>query len=159
MSDNTDATSIESEDSAVIQGFREREKALKKELKEQEQAIRAKIEREAQAKALMPAGYEGLAGYFEQEVDGDLTSEAATAWLAAKGVAASPDNASTAEPQVDPAQELASVTDLGASVAAASNQTTVNPKLEKMAEIEKSMGSNPGNLAELTQRLAQTLEG
>lgn len=158
MSDNTDATSIESEDSDVIRGFRDREKALKKELKEQEQAIRAKIKRENDAKALMPKGYEGLAGYFEQEVDGELTAEAAAKWLAAKGVAASSDDSDPA-PQVNPAQELADVTDLGASVAAASNQTSANPVTEKMAEIEKEAGQSPGNLTELTERLASLLEG
>lgn len=157
MSDNTDVQGNQPEDSSVIEGFREREKALKKELKEQEQRIRAEIKREADANALMPDAFKGLAGYFAQEVEGELTAEAAAEWLASKGVAASPEPATPQ--QESPAEALAAVTDLGASVAAASDQSGANVFNEKLGEIEKAAGNAPGNLNGLTAQIAQALEG
>ena len=140
----------EQPDNAVIKALRDQVSKLEKEAKN----ARSQVEREYQAKDLMPAQYEGLTAYFVQETDGDVTPEAVNDWLAGRGLAVTPSEA-TQEEQPDTAQELAEVADLGSSVAAAASTTPTDTLNQSIQQInEKYAKAGPGSLTDLTAELA-----
>jgi hypothetical protein len=105
----------------------------------------------------MPEGYKGLASYFEKEVEGDLTAEAASKWLADRGIQASSNDGGEAEvKEPSKATELQSVTDLGSAVAAAASATPEDSFQKSITEKAQEL-RGPGNLPELTAHIAALL--
>ena len=111
--------------------------------------------RQVDSLELMPEGYKGLAGYFEQEVDGDLTADAAKEWLAARGIEASPEILPS-DKTPSRAEELEAVTDLSAAVAAASMEMAPPSVFDKVDErLASSKGA--GTLPEVTKMIEAAL--
>lgn len=159
MSDTAYTEGVQPDESSVIQELRAKLKLAERESRDAEQIARAKIKREQDASNLMPNGLKGLAGYFAQEVEGDLTAEAATEWLAARGITASlnPEDTDT-EPAATPAKALENVTDLGAAVAAAASGNLgndVRSKMEQITEGKHGAGHLPDISRELEALLSQ----
>lgn len=156
MDSNTDAEGNLPEESSVIKELRKKVADLERESRNAEAAARAKIERESKASQLMPEGYKGLAGYFEQEVDGDLTSEAAEQWLADRGITASLEPSTPDAETPSRAQDLEAVTDLGAAVAAAGAETSPPTAFD---EVDKVLAQSKGigNLPDVTKMIERAL--
>lgn len=147
-------TNIESADDAqtdpdgesqVIADFRKREKELKAQIVAAQEAAstalvdaHAQVRRENEASQLMSnAGFSGLSDVFASEVDGDLTPEAATAWLEKRGLTASSE---TSEQTPSPAEQVGDVADLGAQIAAVNQGNTPQGFEKRIAELEGAAG-------------------
>lgn len=85
------------------------------------------------------AGFAGLADVFAADVDGDLTQEAATAWLTERGLTASPEGAQEVQAPVD--QQVGDVADLASQVAAADQSGTPQDFSKRIDEIEQNATS------------------
>lgn len=160
MSDTAYTDSNQPDESSVIQELRAQLKAAQRESRDAEATVRAKIKRESDASNLMPTGLKGLSGYFAQEVDGELTADAATEWLAARGITASPNSegAEDVEPTPSPAQALENVTDLGAAVAAAASGNLSRDLRSQMNQITEGK-HGIGHLPDISRQIELLLEG
>ena len=156
MSENTETPVVEEEESSVIQQLRAEVKAAKALAKSAASEARAEISREAAANSLIPEAYKALVPYFVQEVDGDLTKEAADKWLADKGLTASPAVVEETAPVVDPAVALEEVTNLGGQIAAASAVTPDDSFAKALNDTQEGL-SHIGDLPTLTSRIEALL--
>jgi len=154
VSETTETTGTEegTSDSATLQAVRESEKRAKartKELEgqlaEQEETIRASVRRESEAASLMEkAGFAGLADVFAAEVEGELSEQAAIAWLTKRGLAAP----NSKEGDAEGTAALADVAGTGSSVAAAAagnDETNFDKRLDK---VESEFKGSPMDLAD-----------
>lgn len=162
MTTNTDSADDAQTDSGgesqVIADFRRREKELKALLEakteEANQALaaaHAQVKRDMDASQLMSnAGFSGLSDVFASEVDGDLTPEAAAAWLTKRGLTASPEDS---DQTPSPAEQVGDVADLGAQIAAVNRSNTPQGFEKRIAELE----TMPGGIDTFNEGLAELL--
>ena len=156
MSDNTETVGQEEEESLTFKNMRADLKAAKALLKTVADETRAEITRESNASNLIPKEYASLVPYFVQEVDGELTKEAADKWLADKGLTASPEVKEATAPVVDPAAALEEVTNLGGQIAAASAVTPDESFAKALNDTQEGL-NHIGDLPMLTSRIEALL--
>ena len=155
MTVDTDALNEQPEDNELIRKLRQDLKEANAKAKTAAEDAIAKVKRDATAQELMPEGFKGLSDIFESEVDGELTTESATAWLQARGITATPEVISEV---TDEAKSLEEVTNLSGAAAAASNLLPEDTITKKIADAQEGLAGG-GSLAELTARLADALDG
>jgi len=163
MSDDTDVQGTNSEDNDLIKEMRSKLKAAEAKAKTAAEDTRKEIIRENTAVNLMGDKFEKLAPYFAQEVEGELTQEAAVKWLADKGFEGSSDSGDNAsnieqEESVGIAQELEKVTNLGSKVASADSVTEfqrVNTSISQAGDDIHGIGNLPQVTAKLAALLAE----
>lgn len=155
MTVDTDTLDEQPEDNEVIRKLRADLKEANAKAKTAAEDAIAKVKRDADAKGLMPEGFKGLSDIFESEVDGELTTESAAAWLQARGITATPEAISEVTSE---ARELEEVTNLSGAAAAASNLLPEDTITKRIADAEEGL-VGAGSIADLTARLAAALGG
>ena len=151
MDEETGTQGGEAESNELIRSLRAQIKEAKTAAKDAVEDARTQVVRESTAKSLMPSGFEGLANYFEQEVDGELTAEAAAEWLKERGIAVSPDDV-VEEAGASAAADVEGITDLGSAVAAAASENPDSDFDKRLGETTEGL-KGPGDLPELTKKL------
>ena len=150
MDEETGTQGGEAESNELIRSLRAQIKEAKTVAKDAVEDARVKVARESTAKSLMPSGFEGLANYFEQEVDGELTAEAAAEWLKERGIAVSPDD--VVEKDATIASDVEGITNLGSAVAAAASENPDSDFDKRLGETAEGL-KGAGDLPELNRKL------
>lgn len=141
MSDENASSSGNGEDNELIRSLRKDLAEAQKGRDDAVAAAVAQVERKFTARQVLGDQFASLAPYLAQEVEGDITTEAAAKWLADKGLAAAPPTTEEEDTPSPSAQALQSVTDLASSAAAQVNANAGQSLSSKLNELEKNSGT------------------
>ena len=143
MSDENTSSTGSGEDNELIQSLRSQIKDLTKGQEDAVASAVAQVERKFTARSVLGDQFASLAPYLAQEVEGDITPESATKWLADKGlVTAPPATNEEEELTLSPSAEgLQQVTDLASAAAAQLNANAKDSLNSRLAALEKDSGS------------------